>query len=237
MALSPIREFGVKAVLWLPLSFVIWFWLAPLWVWPAMLIAKQVLLGHWGDLFESVRLGGEILDESGRVLTRAGYLVSLGTHVMVNVPAGPSGPGGVGVLEPTLNPMIYAYSLPLFSGLAMATPLSTRRRLLQFVLAFALIWLCQAFGIVAESLKILAFDAGDSGAAAIARAGLGPNAIALAYQFAYLVLPAVVPVALWIGLNRDFIERLVGRGGEPDTAAGGQSSIQSERSRRESGPE
>src|SRR5688572_24187952 len=45
-----LREFALKAVLWLPLAFVIWFWLAPLWVWPAMLLAKQVLLGFWGGL-------------------------------------------------------------------------------------------------------------------------------------------------------------------------------------------
>lgn len=214
MALSPIREFGLKAVLWLPLAFVVWFWAAPLWVWPAMLIAKQVLLGHWSALFESVRLGGELLDASGRVVDRAGYLVSLGTRVTVSVQ------GGTGVLEPTLNPMVYAWSLPLFGGLAMATPLSTGRRALQFALALAVIWVGQAFGIVAESLKTLAFDAGPGGAAAIAQAGLDANAIALAYQFATLVLPAIVPVALWIGLNRAFIETLVGRSGEPRRVAG-----------------
>lgn len=215
MALSPIREFALKALLWLPLSFVIWFWLAPLWVWPAMLIAKQVLLGFWGDLYSGVALGGEVLDAGGHVVARAGYLVSLTTNVTVTVPAGPGGPGGIGVLEPTLNPMVYAYALPLFSGLAMASPVSTRRRIAQFAIAFVVIWSSQAFGIVAESLKTLAFDAGSEGAAAIAHAGLAPNAIALAYQFGYLILPAVVPVALWIGLNRRFIELLIQAGREP----------------------
>ena len=233
MVLSPIREFGLKAVLWLPLAFVVWFWFAPVWVWPSMLLAKQVLLGHWGALFESARLGGEVLDDAGRVVARAGYLVSLGTRVMVTVPASSSGPGGVGVLEPTLNPMVYAYSLPLFAGLVMATPLASRRRALQLVLALMVIWLCQAFGIVAEGLKRLAFDAGVEGAAAIATAGLKPDAIALAYQFATLILPAVVPVALWIGLNRDFIERLVGRDGEPQAGREGQSA----RSNGDPGPD
>jgi hypothetical protein len=226
MTLSPIREFGLRALLWLPLAFVIWFWLAPFWVWPAVAIARQVLLGVWGNLFSGVTQGAELLDATGHVVARAGYLVQLTTTVMITVPAGPGGPGGVGVLEPTINPMIYAYALPLFGGLAMATPLSTSRRLLQFAIALALIWTTQAFGIVAESLKTLAFDAGSEGAAAVAHAGLAPNAIALAYQFGYLILPAVVSVALWIGLNRSFIETLVRPGGEPRGGVEGRSSDQ-----------
>jgi hypothetical protein len=215
MTSSPIREFGLRALLWLPLAFVVWFWFAPFWVWPAVVIARHVLLGVWGGLFSAVTQGAELLDAAGHVVARAGYLVQLTTTVTVTVPAGPDGPGGVGVLEPTINPMIYAYALPLFGGLAMATPLSTRRRLLQFAIALAVIWTTQALGIVAESLKTLAFDAGSEGAAAVARAGLAPNAIALAYQFGYLILPAVVSVALWIGLNRAFIETLVRPSGEP----------------------
>ena len=219
--MNPIREFALKAVLWLPLAFVIWFVLAPLWILPALLLAKQVLLGVWGGLFTAVARGGDLLDATGHVIGHADYLVSLSTSVAVTVPAGPGGPGGVGLLEPTINPMVYAYSLPLFAGLAMATPLTVRRRVAQLAVAFLVIWLSQAFGIVAESLKTLAFDAGDSGAAAIARAGLAPNAIALAYQFGYLILPAVTPVALWIGLNRAFIALLTGAGGEPGDPARG----------------
>ena len=78
-----------------------------------------------------------------------------------------------------------------------------------------LVWVAQAFGIVAESLKFLAFEAGEPGRDAIAKAGLAPNALALAYQFGFLILPAVLPAALWIGLNRAFIERLVRPEREP----------------------
>jgi len=209
MRLSPVHEFALKAALWLPLSFVIWFYGAALWSFPAVRLARVVLTRGWPALFSALAQGADVLDASGRVVAHAGYLLTLTTAVTVNVD------GGVGVLEPTLNPMVYAYSLPLFVGLAMATPLATRRRIVQIAIAFALIWLAQAFGIVAESLKFLAFDAGEPGRDAIAKAGLAPNAIALAYQFAFLILPAVLPAALWIGLNRAFIERLVRPEREP----------------------
>jgi hypothetical protein len=216
MRLLPVREFALKALLWLPLCFVIWFAFAPIWVQPAVVLARQVLVGVWGNLFTGLTQGAELLDATGKVIAHAGYLVQLSTAIMVTVPAGPGGPGGVGALEPTLNPMVYAYSLPLFCGLVLATPLPGRRRLLQLLVAFIVIWIAQAFGIVAEGLKTIAFDSGPSGEAAIARTALGPNAIALAYQFGYLILPAVVPAALWIGMNRAFIEQLIRPDGEPD---------------------
>ena len=221
MTLNPIREFALKALLWLPVCFVLWFAFAPYLVWPAMLIGKHVLLGFWGDLFSSVHLGGELHDATGRIVARAGYLVSLDS-VPVMIPGSAGSAGSPGVLEPTINPLIYGYALPLFAGLAMATPLSTRRRCMQLALAALVIWLAQAFGIVAESLKSLAFDSGTAGAELVARHGPTPDAIALAYQFGYLILPAVVPVALWIGLNRGFIEMLVRRDGEPRDGNRGQ---------------
>ena len=78
------------------------------------------------------------------------------------------------------------------------------------------IWTSQALGIVAESLKTLAFEAGPEGAARRSRVrGFPCPSSRWPYQFSYLIVPAVVPAVLWIGLNRDFIERLVGSGREP----------------------
>jgi hypothetical protein len=213
--LSPVHAFALRAALWLPASFVVWFAGASLWSWPAVRLAKIVLIGLWPGLFSDLHEGGDLLDAAGHVVAHAGYLATLTTAVVVTVPASAGGAGGVGVLEPVLNPMVYAYSLPLFSGLVLATPLSVRRRLAELAIAFVAIALAQAFGIVAESLKFLAVDAGAPGAAAIVGAGLQADAIAFAYQFAVLIFPAVVPAALWIALNPGFIAELVGRRGEP----------------------
>lgn len=214
MALSPIREFALKALLWLPLSFVLWFVFASPLVWPVMQIAKGVLLSAWPQLFSDLSQGAAITDIGNRVIGNGGYLITLTTQIIVNT-TGADGKAAIGLLEPTLNPLIYGYSLPLFSGLAMATPVTMRRRLLQFAIALCVIWLAQAFGVVCESLKFVAFDAGQPGIAAMAKVGISAEVIALAYQFGYLILPAVVPVALWIGLNRDFIENLIQRPREP----------------------
>ena len=194
MTRSPIRGFALRAVLWLPMAFFLWFVLAEVLVWPVIRLAGLALTTLWPSLFADV--------------VQSGHTMDVGTRVLVDQ-VGTDGRGGIGELVLTQNPLIYGYSLPLFSGLAMATPLLTRRRLIQFAVAFAVIWLTQSLGVVAESLKLLGFDSGAAGAAAVTRAGISADAIALGYQFGYLILPAVVPVALWLGLNRDFVQSLV----------------------------
>ncbi|MGA9421348.1 MAG: exosortase H-associated membrane protein [Rhodanobacteraceae bacterium] len=207
MAPSPIRAFALKALLWLPASFFLWFWFASPLVWPVVHLAGHVLVAAMPGLF------GEV--------TQHGYLMDVTTHVLVSQ-IGVDGYPARGELVLTINPMIYGYSLPLFAGLAMATPTSARRCTLQLMVALVVIWLAQTFGVVCESLKLLAFDAGAAGAGALENAALSANAVALAYQFGYLILPAVLPIALWLGLNRRFIEALVGYPGEPVVGSRGR---------------
>ena len=208
MDASEIRAIGLRAVLWLPLSFFIWFAFASPLTWPVIQIAKLSMLTFWSSLFSEI--------------VQNGHSMEVTTRVLVNQIA-PDGRSGIGELVLIQNPLLYGYSLPLFSGLAMATPMSIRRRLLQFAIALAVIWIAQAFGVVAETLKVLAFDSGTPGANAFTAAGISPDPVALAYQFGYLILPAVTPIALWAILNRHFIESLVHSGEEPIPDSSGQS--------------
>jgi hypothetical protein len=218
-AMSILQRFMLAALLWLPLMFFLWFWFAAPLVWPVIQLAKLVLLKAWPQLFSAVAQGADLIDAQGRVLGHPGYLMQLSTSVMVNVaPAGQA--PRFGLIEPTVNPMIYGYALPLFAGLLMATPLAPRWRLLQCAVAIPLIWVAQAFGAVAESLKTVAIDAGPSGLEAAQRAGLSPDVIALCYQFGYLILPSLVPALLWIVMNQRFIEALTRHPVEPARSAG-----------------
>jgi hypothetical protein len=210
----------LSALLWLPLMFFLCFWFAAPLVWPVIQIAKLVLLKAWPQLFTAVTQGADLLDAQGRVLGHPGYLMQLSTSVMVNVaPAGAA--AKFGFIEPTVNPMVYGYSLPLLVGLVMATPLAASRRVVQCAIGIALIWVAQAFGVVSESLKAVAIDAGALGADAAHHAGLSLNLIALCYQFGYLILPSLLPALLWIAANRRFIETLTRRNAaEPATFRG-----------------
>jgi hypothetical protein len=195
---SPLRRFVLSALLWLPACFFLWFVVDGVVVWPAAQIASHVLPLLLPDVIAAVvQLGAELEIET-RLLT----------------PAGPAGQLGALVLQ--VRPLIYAWCLPLFVGLVMASPLSGRQRGLHLAIGVPVLLLVVAWGTIFDVLKLLAFDAGPLGAAAVTQAGLGGDAVALGYQFGYLILPPVVPVALWVVLNREFLEELVGWAREPN---------------------
>ena len=210
MGLSPLKRFMLGALLWLPLAFFVWFWFASAFSWPVIQMAKLVLLHAWPGLFSAVSQGADLLDAHGRILGHPGYLMQLTSAVLVNASA-PGMPARFGFLEPVVNPMIYGYALPLFAGLVLATPLTRWQRFAQIAGGALIIWLAQTFGVVAQSLKSVCLDAGPAGLEAAHRAGLSLDLIALAYQFGYLILPALVPAVLWIVFNRTFIETLISR--------------------------
>ncbi len=196
-AMTPLRRFVLGVLAWLPVCFFFWWWAAALWVWPPVHLAGPLLTHLWPDLVASVGQHGAEME----VVTR-----------LVVQQAGAGGRLAAGEIVLTPNPMIYGYALPLYVALVLATPLAEDRRWRQLLLGLAALWPAQAFGLVAETLKLLAFDSGAEGAAAVQAAGLGRELIALAYQFGYLVLPAVLPPLLWLAQNRAFTDSLTGRG-------------------------
>jgi hypothetical protein len=118
-----------------------------------------------------------------------------------------------------VNPMIYGYSIPVLTGLVMATPLSGGKRALQIGAGVIILTLVQTFGAVFDALKSVTLQSGAEGVRLVAETGLSPNLIAFGYQFGYLVLPAIVPVILWVMFNQAFIQLLVSASGNefPDS--------------------
>jgi hypothetical protein len=192
MTISPLRQFVLAAMLWLPACFALWALWATLIVWPVAGVTDWILPRLLPDAIAGVDLAGPKLEVETRLLTQA------------------DASGRVGAMVLEVSPLIYAWCLPLFVGLSLATPLTWRQRLVQLAVGLPLLWLVVSWGATFDVLKLLAFDAGPLGQAAVQVGGWSLDAIALGYQFGYLILPAVTPVALWIVLNRAFLELLVG---------------------------
>jgi len=79
----------------------------------------------------------------------------------------------------------------------------------------------QTWGVVFQSLKILAFDFGEQTRGVILAHGINETLIAIGYQLGSLILPALAPVVVWVLTNRPLVEQLVGwRVGEARRKAG-----------------
>lgn len=186
---GPLKSLLFLAVLWLPLSFFVWFYFAQLFVMPIASLALSALQWLMPTTFAEV-------EQSGHMLT-----------LVTTLPVMQDGRAGVALVD--VNPMIYGYCIPVLIGLVMATPLRGLQRLWQIVLGSMVLMLVQTFGTVFDVLKNVALRTGEVGASAIAEAGISPDLIAFCYQFGYLVLPAIVPVILWVACNQSFIRSLV----------------------------
>ena len=220
MTVSPLRTFVLTAAFWLPAMFFIWFSLSSAVVFPAIRLSAFVMLNWMPDIVASF----------AQDYYHAVYSYVADLSGVAGLPA-----SRMAIEEQRANVLLYSYGLPLLFGLIMATPLNWRRTFLQLGIGFFAMTLVQAFGLITRVLNTMAFGVGpaiqaalsamDYGAvapaasaaashnmlAALGAHGLGSGTlIALAYQFGYLVLPAVTPVALWILMNPRFLETLVG---------------------------
>jgi hypothetical protein len=179
-----LKLFLLNTVLWLPLSFFFWFQWAGLFVTPVQLLTDLALAG--------------LLDEQFRDLSRSGFVLLIEIYYKA--------PDGTRLM---INPMIYGYGLPVLAGLVISTPNSIRQRMFQILFGYTAIVLVQSWGTVAEVLKNLTFGLGPEGRLVMEQVGISPTLVALFYQFGYLILPAVVPIALWILMNRRFFEGII----------------------------
>ncbi|MEX2497523.1 MAG: exosortase H-associated membrane protein [Wenzhouxiangellaceae bacterium] len=187
---NPVREMFLLAALYLPLGFFLWFSFGSALMWFPAKLAEWALTGLYPDMFERV--------------VQLGYQLEIQTSIRMERMV----EGRIALLNNDVNPMVYAWGMALLFGLIMATPMSARRRALQLLVAYLAISLVTAWGIFWQTWTDLAFKIGPEPAAAVAASGLSPTLIALCYQLGYLMLPAVVPLAIWILMNRPFLEKV-----------------------------
>lgn len=190
--MSPLSGFILRVVLWLPLCFAAWYFLSILFVIP--LGAALDLFMTW--LFPSVVK--QVGPHGNSLVVVTALTTDLETAKGM----------GIGNLTFELNPLIYGYCVPLYTGLLIASPGSYENQLLQWIGGMLVLYFVQIFGISADILKTIAFYLGPQARSLLGYPPWGYEVIALAYQLGYLILPAVMPLAIWFSQSRDFIATL-----------------------------
>jgi hypothetical protein len=181
-----LRQFVLRALAWLPLAFVVWYLAAPLLLAPSVLIVRAIASAALSDIVRSTEQSS-----------------ALATFVTTLRPGGTSLHGVVTV---DVNLLLYSFGLPLFAALTLAArePRWKRHLFVGYVALQPFI----AWGVLADFLKNVAITAGPAVASQTGFAAWQREAIAFAYQFGSLILPAVAPAVLWVALHGRFLAAL-----------------------------
>ena len=195
-----IKLFLLKVTLWLPVAFGAWYYLSIMHVAPIAWLSDAGLAGLFPELFSGARQSGNLLE--------------IDTVIDASVIGNAAATGGTIGFD--INPLIFGYGLPLLTGLILASPGEIENKIFKIVGGGLILLPFQVWGVSFDALKTVYFGLGQGVAEqAYQGAGLPPDVVALGYQLGFLILPAVTPILVWIGMHPDFIRVLAPRLGTP----------------------
>ncbi len=187
---SPLLRFVLITFAWLPVMFAVWYFAAPILIFPAKLLAQFFTQLAFGDLVK------QVLMES---------------HALVFVTSlrpGEAMPGGA-VVSVEVNALLYSFGLPMLAALILAT--REKGGWKKLLIGYLVIVPFIAWGVTADFLKNINFSAGPFVASQVGFSSLQREFVAFAYQFGTLILPTVIPAIVWVLTHRGFLERLRGQ--------------------------
>ena len=187
-------ELLILAFLWMVFGFMLWYYLSAFHGTPVRLLASEIL---------SAVLGSDFLDIIANPDRQ--YLLQVQTNIPFQFPD-----GSLQSLGFIVNPLVYGYGLPLLFGLVMASGVSMLRKIAVLFGGYVVVTLIQVWGVVWQSLKMLAFNFGEDAHRVVMEAGISDELIALCYQLGVLIFPPLVPVILWVLANWALIEQFTG---------------------------
>lgn len=108
-----------------------------------------------------------------------------------------------------INPLKYTYGFPLFLALTFATQGKISDRIWHVFIAYFIILLTQTWGISFDITRHLLFEFNGVYAAHFEFSAIGIFFISLGSQLGFLILPSLVPIILWVGLESRSLNRMI----------------------------
>jgi len=189
-----LSELLILACLWMIFGFMLWYYLSAFHGAPVRMLASEIL---------SYLLGSDFLNIIPNPDRH--YLFQVQTKIPFQFPDGSRESLGF-----IVNPLIFGYGLPLLFGLVMASGVSFLRKLGILLGGYLAVMLIQVWGVVWQSLKMLAFNFGAEAGQVVTNAGISLELIALCYQLGVLIFPPLMPIIIWVLANWTLIEQFTG---------------------------
>jgi len=189
-----LSELLILASMWMLLGFMLWFYLSAFHGTPAR-IASEAILSHI--------LGSDFY----RIIVEPNqhFLYQVETQIQFTFRDGTTDALGF-----VVNPLIFSYGLPLLFGLVMGSDVGWLRKVVIMLIGYVTITMVQIWGVVWQSLKMLAFNFGEQTHAIVLAHGVSDASIAMGYQLGTLIFPALAPIFVWVLSNRPLVEQFVG---------------------------
>ena len=199
-----LSELLILSSLWMCFGFMIWFYLSAFHGTPVRIAADAILREILSSNFYQIVVNPD-----------QHYLFQVETTIPFTFRDGTTEALGF-----IVNPLIFSYGLPLLFGLVMGSDVGWLRKIFILMLGYVTITAVQIWGVVWQSLKMLAFNFGDQAYQVLHDAGISDSAIALCYQLGTLIFPALAPIFVWVLTNRRLVEQFVGWGAEQIDSGG-----------------
>ncbi|MBK1720410.1 exosortase H-associated membrane protein [Thiocystis violacea] len=191
--MSPTARFIASVFLWLPPCFGVWYFSSILTVLPLAWLLDAMMTGLFPDLIRAIEPhGNTVLAVIKPALSAIRTCPAVDADLVFEV-----------------NPQQYAYSLPLYTALVLATPCHEWAKAGYWMIGILLLFLVQAFGVAAEVTKILAFNINEATHVRLGLSRVGYEGLALTYQLGFLILPSVSPLLIWLALFRRDLPSLI----------------------------
>jgi hypothetical protein len=196
-----LTELLILACLWMVFGFMLWYYLSAFHGIPVRILSGEILSRWLGSDFLN------IIPNPDRH-----YLFQVQTKIPFQF-----SDGSRETLGFIINPLTFGYGLPLLFGLVMASGVSFLRKIGVLLAGYVCVMLVQVWGVVWQSLKMLAFNFGPDAHQLVSDAGISNELIALCYQLGVLILPPLVPIVLWVLANWALVEQFTGWQRKPDS--------------------
>lgn len=182
-----VKGFLLKILIWLPITFVLWYFLTPAIVYIVSLLTKTILTLVAGHAVANVEQHENVM------------------HIVTNFAKDAT---NTGRLTFVVDVMKYAYGLALFPAMVLATPKPWKEKFQDFYIGVLIIFLIILWGVSFDAMLTLVFKLGGGIGEAMGTTPFTRELIALGYQLGYLILPAITPVILWFTMNQDQVVQL-----------------------------
>jgi hypothetical protein len=184
---TPLGRFVLKVLAWLPAAFVVWYFAAPLLLWPVKVLLELAVRAGLSDLVSAI-------EQNAAIFT---FATTLKPGTAIN---------STGRISVDVDGLLYAFGLPLYAALVVAArePRWPRKLAIGYLVLLPFV----AWGVLADFLKNIAITSGPAVASQTGFVAWQREAIAFAFQFGSLILPTVVPAVTWVLTHRAFLERL-----------------------------